>query len=250
MNTLLYKNALIKIKKSFGRFLSLFLIMLVGVGFFAGIRASTPDIVASLSQYMNRQNLMDFRIVSTMGLTDNDVNALKSLKQVSNVTPSYSLDVLSQGKAIRVQAVEASVNKVDLINGRMPKNDTECVADSKNYKIGDKIKITSDVSGKLKNTAFTVVGTVKSSLYLSSDYGNTTVGDGKLYSFIFINRSGFTLDAYTLIYLTATGTKNVAAFSNEYEDITSKLNAELIKLKPKRENGCVKRSSQFRGSTK
>lgn len=235
MNTLLYKNTLIKIKKSLGRFLSLFLIMLVGVGFFAGIRASTPDIVASLNQYMNSQNLMDFRIVSTMGLTDNDVSALKSLQPVSSVTPSYSLDVLSQGKAIRVQAVETSVNKVNLINGRMPKKDTECVADSKNYKIGDKIKITSDVSGKLKNTAFTVVGTVKSSLYLSNDYGNTTVGDGKLYSFVFINRSDFTLDAYTLIYLTAAGTKDVAAFSKEYEDITSKLNTELIKLKPERE---------------
>jgi len=234
--TLLYKNTLAKIRKSFGRFLSLFMIIMVGVGFLAGIRESTPDIVTSLSQYMNGQNLMNFQIVSTMGLTDEDVSALKSLKNIGAVTPSYSLDVLSHGKAIRVQAIEKTINTVKLINGRMPKNDTECVADSKYYKPGDKISITSDVSGKLKNTVFTVAGTAQSALYLSNEYGNTTVGNGTLYSFIFVDRENFTLDAYTDIYITAARAKNVAAFSNEYENIASQLNDELVKQKTKREN--------------
>lgn len=233
---LLYKNTLIKIKRSLGRFISLFMIMLVGVGFFAGIRESTPDIIHSLSQYANSQNLMDFEIVSTMGLTDDDVGALTSLKNISAVTPSYSLDVLSHGKTVRVQAIEKSVNTVKLIKGRMPENGTECLADDRYYKLGDKIDITSNVSGKLKNTTYTVSGTVKSSLYMSSDYGNTTVGDGKLYSFLFVNRSNFTLQAYTQVYLTVTGTKNVAAFSKGYENITSKVNDELVDLKPEREN--------------
>lgn len=233
---LLYKNTLIKIRKSFGRFLSLLLIMMVGVGFFAGIRESTPDIIASLSRYMNRQKLMNFEIVSTMGLTDDDVRALRALTNVATVTPGYSLDVLSGGKAIRIQAIEQSVNTVQLIDGRMPENDAECVADSRHYKLGDKIAITGDVGGKLKNTQFTVVGRVKSSLFLSDNYGSTTVGDGKLYSFIFVDRDNFTLDAYTRIDITAAGADKAAAFSAEYDDAASKLSKELVGLKPEREN--------------
>ena len=94
---LLLKNTLVKIRSSFGRYISLFLIVLVGVGFFAGIQASAPDVIAVLSQYNSSHKLMDFQIVSTMGLTDDDVTALRALKKVSAVIPSYSLDVLNQG---------------------------------------------------------------------------------------------------------------------------------------------------------
>ncbi|HBM80738.1 MAG TPA: peptide ABC transporter permease, partial [Clostridiaceae bacterium] len=162
---LLYKNILFKIKKSFGRFISLFIIIMVGVGFFAGIQESAPDITTSLSEYNDTHKLMDFQIISTMGLTDDDVNALKSLKNVSTVTPSYSLDVMDHGKAIRIHAIEKSADTVKLNKGRMPKADGECVADGNNYRIGDKIDIAGDVNEKLKNTEFTVVGTVKSPLY-------------------------------------------------------------------------------------
>lgn len=232
---MLYKNTLLKIKKSFGRFLSLFIIVLVGTGFFAGLQATSPDIIASISQYNNNHKLMDYRIVSTMGLTDDDVDALKSLNNVSAVIPSYSLDVLDQGQAIRVQAIETSVDTVKLTKGRMPKAEAECIADGKNHKLGDKVVITSDISGKLKNKEFTVVGTVQSPLYLSYDYGNTATGDGKLSSFIFVNRDNFTLDTYTEIYVQAAGAGNSATYSKEYDDLTSPLNQGLVKLKPIRE---------------
>ncbi len=233
---MLFKNTLVKIKQSLGRYISLFIIVLVGVGFFAGIQASAPDITAALSSYNDTHKLMDFQIVSTMGMTDDDANALKALKNVSADIPSYSLDVLNQGKAIRVQAIEKSVDTVDLIKGRMPQTDRECVADSRNYQIGDKLNITSDVSGKLKYTEFTVVGTIQSPLYLSYDYGNTTIGDGKLSSFIFVNRENFTMDAYTEIYVVARGTKDLPAYSKGYDDLISQLDSELTKLKPEREN--------------
>ena len=233
---LLLKNTFIKIKKSFGRYISLFIIVMVGVGFFAGIQASAPDIDMTLTRYNNSQKFMDFQIISTMGLTNDDVHALQSLNNISTVVPSYSLDALVQGKAIRVHAIEESVNTVKLIDGRMPITDNECVADSRNYKIGDEVNITSDVSEKMKNTTFIVVGTIKSPFYLSYDYGKTTVGDGKLSSFIFINKDNFTLDVYTQIYITAAGTGNVTAFSKEYDNISAQMNDELVKLKPSREN--------------
>lgn len=233
VNRVLYKNVLVKIRKSFGRFLSLFMIVFVGAGFFAGIQASAPDIIASVSQYNDRSSLMDDKIVSTMGLTDGDVTALKSLKNVSGVFPSYSLDVLDRGKAVRLQAIEKSVNTFDLLKGRMPKTDTECVADSETYRVGDKIVVSGDVKGKLKNTEFTVVGTARSPLYLWHDYGNTTVGDGKLTSFLFVNRSNFTLNAFTEIFVRSAGT--APAYSQEYDSLVSQLNQQLMKLKPARE---------------
>lgn len=233
---LLYKNILIKIKKSFGRYVSLLIIILVGVGFFAGIQASSPDIIASVDDYYDNQNLMDFKIVGSLGLTDEDVNALKSLNNVSAVIPSYSLDVLAQDKAIRIHAIEEQVNTLKLVDGRMPQNGKECVADSKSYKTGDKITVTGDMSEKLKNSEFTVVGTAVSPLYLSEEYGNTAIGDGKLAAFIFVNRDNFILDAYTEIYITAGGTKDALVYSKEYEDIVSQVNDELVKIKPERES--------------
>lgn len=231
----LYKNTLIKIKKSIGRFLSLFMIILVGVGFFAGIQISVPDITSSLSNYMQAQKLMNFQIVSTMGLTSEDVTALKALKNVSTVTPSYSLDVLEEGNAIRIQAVEQEVNAVQLLKGRMPETPTECVADNSHYNVGDKIKITSDESDKLKNTEFTVVGTVKTPLFLSADYGSTIVGDGKLFSYLYVMKENFILEAFTHINILAAGTDNLNAFSSEYEDKVATVQSEIESIKSARE---------------
>lgn len=236
MIKLLFKNTLIKIKKSLGRYISLFTIVMVGFGFFLGLKETSPDIVNSVDKYYKTHNLMDFKVVSTMGLTDEDVKAIKSLKGIQNAVPSYSLDVLEGDRAIRVHGLENSVNTVKLVSGRMPATDRECIADSKKYKIGDKITIDSDVGTKLKNTAFTVVGTIKSPLYMDTDYGNTTIGDGKLSSFIFINKDNFNMDACTEIYITAAHTKNVISYSQKYDDISEQVNNELVKLKPEREN--------------
>jgi len=233
---LLYKNTLVKIKKSIGRYISLLVIIMVGVGFFVGIQASAPDIIATADNYYDNHDLMNFKIISSMGLTDDDVDALKFLNNVTAVIPSYSLDVLDHGKAIKVHAIEKSVNTVKLIDGHMPQTDNECVADSKNYKVDDNITITGDASEKLNNLDLTVVGTVESVLYLADDYGNSTVGDGNLSSFIFVNRDNFILEAYTEIYITTAWTKNVIAYSKEYDEMSLQLNDELVKIKPEREN--------------
>ncbi len=233
---LLFKNTILKIKKSLGRYLSLFMIVLIGVGFYAGIQATVPDMITQADQYYKNHNLMDFKILSTMGLTDDDVSALKQCQGVKTVIPTYSLDVLDQEKTIRVHAIEDTVNTVKLVSGRMPQTDKECVADSKKYKIGDHILITSDVGDKLKNNEFTVVGTVTSVLYLADDYGSTTVGDGKLLSFIFVSRDNFILDAYAEIFIVADGVSSTAAYSKEYDSLVKPLRDNLIEMKPVREN--------------
>lgn len=232
---LLYKNTLLKIRKSFGRYLSLLIIIMVGVGFYAGIQATAPDITMVADGYYKDYRLMDFKIVSSMGLTDDDVDALKQLEGVIVVVPSYSLDVQSRGKAIRIHAIEDNVNIIKLLEGNMPLSDTECLADSRTYNIGDIIELTSDVEDKIKNTVFTVVGLVDSVLYLHDDYGSTNVGNGQLSSFIFINKTGFLFDVYTEIYLTI-DTYGAIAYSDEYITNATKFNDQLVNIKPIREN--------------
>jgi putative ABC transport system permease protein len=232
---LLFKNVLVKVRKSFGRFASLFIIIAVGVGFFAGIRASSPDVVASVDAYYDENNFMDFKIVSSMGLTDDDVNAIKVQDSAGTVIPSYSLDVLCDGKAVRIHAIEDTVNRVTLTEGRMPQSTRECIADSRHYKIGDTVHITDDIAGKLKYSEYTVAGTVKSVLYLFGDYGISNIGDGKLSSFIFVGKENFLSEYYTEIYVTAKRTKNVQLYSGEYESCAALLQNQLLQVKPERE---------------
>lgn len=234
---LLYKNTLLKIKKSLGRYLSLLIIVMVGVGFYAGIQMTAPNIISVADSYYKDYKLMDFKIVSSMGLTDGDVDAFKHLDGVISVIASYSLDVQSRGKVIRVHAIEDNVNIVKLTQGQMPLLDTECVADSRHYSMGDVIEITGEdvVDDEIKNTVFTVVGLVDSVLYLHDDYGSTNIGNGNLDSFIFINKSNFVLEVYTEIYLTVE-TFNAVAYSDEYVTHIAKLNDEIVTIKPDREN--------------
>ena len=236
MSGLLYKNTLVKIRKSFGRYISLLIITFVGVGFYAGIQATAPDIIGIADTYYKTHNLMDYKIVSSMGLTEDDAATLENLKGVQNATGSYSLDVMLKESTMRVHAIEDSVNKVDLTAGRIPQTDTECVADDKSYDIGDKITIESDVSEKLKNTEYTVVGLARSTLYIGSKYGSTSVGDGKLNSFIFINKINFTLDVYTEIYLSMEGSEDNTSYSKVYNELSQSLNDALVKIKPDRED--------------
>ncbi|MFT4145565.1 MAG: FtsX-like permease family protein [Mobilitalea sp.] len=232
---MLYKNTLKKIKRSFGRYISILIIVMIGVGFYAGIQASAPDMLAVADEYYSDQQLMDYKIVSTMGLTKDDVSALTSLPGVSKVIPSYSLDILSNEKALRIMALEDTVNTVKLITGRMPSSEQECLADDRSYKVGDVIQITDDITDKLEFTEYTVVGTIESALFLSKDYGSTTIGDGKLSSYVFINKNSFLLDAYTEIYLQANVPSDAYAYSDKYEAISLSINDSLVNIKSDRE---------------
>ncbi len=233
---LLYKNTLLKIRKSIGRFFSLLLIVALGVGFFAGLRETSPNMLTTLDEYYDEQSLMDFKITSTMGLTDDDINALNGLEYVSKVIPSYSVDTLNNGESIRVHAMEKEVNKITLIDGRMPVNDNECVAEEGVYKIGDKIHLNRDgIEDYIENNEFLVVGTAKSSMYIGMDKGISNVGNGKLTSYIFVPRSNFVLDYFTEVFLIANNTKEVNSYDDKYDKYLEKLESELLKLKPIRE---------------
>ena len=229
---LIFKNSFRKIWKSKGRFLSLILIVILGTSFFAGVRETASDMIKTLDNYYDETNLYDFKIVSTMGLTDDDIKSLEEIKGIEEVEGTYSIDTLIDGNAVKISAL-SDISKVTLVKGRMPKSNNECLGEAEKYKIGDTIKIEGDTY--LKNNTCKIVGTVNSSSYIYENKGISTVGDGKLDSLIYVPKDNFKLDYYTEIYLVAEGTKNELSYSDSYDEIIEKVNKKLQELKPLRE---------------
>ena len=229
---LIFKNSFRKIWKSKGRFLSLILIVILGTSFFAGVRETASDMIKTLDNYYDETNLYDFKIVSTMGLTDDDIASLEEIEGIKNVEGTYSFDTLIDGNAVKVSAL-SDISEVTLVDGRMPKNNNECLGEEGYYNIGDTIKIEDDTY--LESNTCEVVGTINSSSYIYENKGISTVGDGKLDSLIYVPKDNFKLDYYTEIYLLAEGTKDELSYSDSYDEIIEKVNKELQELKPLRE---------------
>ena len=237
-----------EIKHSFKRFLSLLVMSLLGVLVFVGIKMSSPDMIMSLDKYYDDTNLYDIKIVSTLGLTNDDIKYLKSLKGVNDVYGSYSKDVLINIKeedvVIKVIGINNSINKIKLLEGRMPKNDSEIVVEKamlnkEDIKIGDTLSIIDD--NELKNKNLTIVGTIKSPLYINSETGtanrgNTNIGTGKINYYTYVDNSAFNIDYYTEIYLTVKNAKDEITNNKMYNKLIGKQVDNLNKIKSERES--------------
>ena len=230
---LIYKNSFKKIRKSLGRFISLILIVALGSAFFSGIREAASDMIKTMDKYYDDTLLMDYKIVSTMGLTDDDVLSVKELSNDLIIVPTYSFDTIVDGNVTRIHVVEEEVNKVNLISGRMPNSNNECLAEDGTYNIGNTITI--DDNDYISNNKFTVVGTITSSLYTYKNKGIASVGDGKLDTYIYIPKDNFKLDYYTEIYIRDKNSINYTAYKDEYNNEINKLEEKLKELKPIRE---------------
>lgn len=228
----LLKNSIKKTYKNVGRYISIILIIALGVSVFMGLYESTAGMLYTTDKYYDDNNLMDYKIISSYGLTDGDVNALKELEYINKVIPSYSVDILNKGDSIRVHALEYEMNNVVLTKGRMPKNKTECVGDFDYFKIGEQINFKNEY---IHTTKCKIVGLITSPLYIREDKGISNIGNGKLTSFIFVNREVFDMEYYTEIYLEAKNTKELSSYYSEYEKELKNSKTELEELKPIRE---------------
>lgn len=231
---MLLKNTIRKLKHSFGRYISLLIIILIGIGFYAGIQSSVPSIKKLQNSYYEQTNLMDLTIRGTLGLTDDDVSALEKLDSVKEVEGSYSQYVLSEENVLKVHAITDNINKYELIDGTLPTDTNECLADDAFYNVGDTIEITSDDSS-LTETEFTVVGTITSPIYTGTNYGYTNIGNGKLYSYIYVLKETFDLDTYTEIYLTGYKTDDDVPYSDEYDEFLDELYDDVSSIQSERE---------------
>ena len=231
---MLLKNTLRKLKHSFGRYFSLLIIVLIGIGFYAGIQSSVPSIKTLQNDYYNETNLMDLTVRSTLGLTEDDVNALNNLSNVKQAEGSYTATLLSGEDAIKVHAITENVNKYKLEEGRIPQNENECLADSSFYKVGDTIEITSE-ENTLNQNKFKVVGTIISPLYTGTNYGYTNIGSGKLHSYIYVPKSVFNEDVYTEVYILGDKKNDEIPYSKAYDNFIDELTDEVENIKEERQ---------------
>ena len=214
---MLIKNSLKKIKKSFGRYLSLVLIIFIGVGFYTGIIESIPNIKRVQTEFYNDKNTMDIKVISTLGLTDEDISAISEVEDVSVVVGSYSVDTLVDDEVVRVHAIEENINGVLLRDGRMPKNSDECLADDNYYDVGDIITIREGYSDDLSISEYKVVGTIYSPMYAGNEYGSSDIGNGKLHSFIYVDKDNFLFDYYTEAFVSI-NTDDDIPYNEDYDE--------------------------------
>ena len=227
----LRKDFYMEIRRSLGRFMSIFFIVAIGCAFFSGIRASEPDMRYSGDAYFDDKNMMDIEVISTLGLTDDDLQAIKDVDGVSAAEGSYSVDVLcSEGDnqiAVHVMSLMPTMNQVQLEEGRLPEAENECAVDvdylnESSLEIGDEITFSSgsddDITDTLKTDTFTITGAVSSPNYISFQRGSTTIGNGSLAAFIVVPEDSFSLDVYTEIYAQVDGAKEMTAFTDAYDD--------------------------------
>lgn len=237
-----------EIKKSFKRFLSLMVMSMLGVGVFVGISATAPDMTKSLDKYYDNQNLYDIKLVSTLGLTNNDIKKLKEIDSINELVGTYSEDILTTinktESVVKFISLTDDLNKIELKEGTLPKKDNEIIVEeallTKNkLKLGDYITLKNNDT--FTNNKLKIVGVVKSPLYIgnvtaSSSRGNTTIGTGKIDYYAYIRESSFNMDCYTEIYLTVKDAKKETTDSDEYLDLINDTIKSINKIKKEREN--------------
>ncbi len=244
----LRKDFYMEIRRSTGRFMSIFFIVAIGCAFFSGIRASEPDMRYSGDAYFDNRNMMDIEVISTLGLTDDDLQAIEDVDGIEAAEGGYSVDVLSsEGDnqiAVHVMSLLPSMNQVQLEDGRLPEAEDECAVDvdylnESSLKIGDKITLSSgsgdEVTDTLKTDTFTITGAVSSPNYISFQRGSTTIGNGSVTAFIAVPEKSFSLDVYTEIYAQVDGAKEMTAFTDEYDDRVQEVIDKIEEIKDERE---------------
>ena len=244
---ILRKDFLMEIRRNKSRFLSILAIVTLGVAFFAGIRASGPDMRLSADAYYDDQNMMDIQVMGTLGLTDEDVDAVEKTQGVKAVTPSYSADLLCNDRdsqyVIKFMSLTEGVNEIKITDGRLPSSSGEILLDTQmkeqyGYETGDTVYVQADgeedLSDTLEISEFTVVGFGDSPFYLSLERGTSTAGDGKLDGFAVILPEDFSLEAYTELYIQTENGKNMLCYSDEYENDTQKIVDRISSLEEER----------------
>lgn len=245
----LLKDIFKEIIKSYKRFISILLMALLGVGFFAGLRASSPDMVDSIDSYYKAQNVYDIEVISTLGLTNQDIEVISKIENVKNVYGTYSKDGLikteDKEKVSKILCVE-EVNKPVLIEGNLPQNIDECVVEKNLLKeleknIGDYIEIEPEKTDEeetefLKNKKLKIVGVVESPLYISRERGNTKLGTGVIDYYIYINKENVNSEVYTEIYVNLEESDKYQTASNKYEEYVLETKEKIEEIKEEREN--------------
>ena len=251
MTPSLWKNVFRDITKTKARFISIMLIVALGVGFFTGIKATAPSMNASAEEYYLDNCLMDIRLLSTVGFGEKDIEEIKKLPHVRTAAASYYTDVIinseGDGSVIRLYSDIKenedgyTVNKPIIHEGRLPEKKGEITLESSTfgnggYAVGDTLTLQpkagdSEVGDILESTEFTIVGFAQIPVYVSFDRGNTDIGNGRINMFGIISEDEFKSDRYTQVYvLTDYSDGSMQTLSAEYDGLIDSLESQFTNL--------------------
>ena len=250
-----HKDIRREITHTFGRFMCIFLISALGVAFFTGIRVCEPDMQKSADRLFDESALMDIEVISTGGLTDSDIDAIRAIDGTETVCAAYYTDVLEhtegEQNVIHVMSLTEDLNRVTLTSGRLPQAEDECLLDAKltsfyaEYGLGDTISV--EESGDEEDEVlvchtFTIVGTVTSPLYLDFSRGSSKLGTGSVLGFIIVPEESFSQDYYNVIYVTGEGLRDELSYTEAY---TSGVEALAEKIEAIADERCAAREQEL-----
>ena len=251
MKRSLIKNNLKEISKTRRRFISILIMAFLGVGFYAGLSASSPDMLDSLDSYTDNNKMYDINVISTLGLTDEDINAIKQIDGIDEVYGMQTKDVLAtineKEDVCKIIEYNPNINLPTVVAGKMPENSNECLLD-KRYSITENV---DDLIGKkltIENTdknedetpvvtqkELTIVGIADTPTYISSERGNTSIGNGSIKYFIYTKDDVINLDYYTEICATVKDARKYVTNSDEYLNTVNPVISKLEAIKEERE---------------
>ena len=229
----LRKDFIIEIKKTMGRFVSIFFIAALGVAFYSGIRASEPSMRFTADQYFDDSKLMDLKVMGTMGLTKADIKAIGKVSGIEAVEGGYSKDVLcpvgDNEKVVHMLSMQKNFDQVSVVKGRLPEKAGECLVDEDflsytDLKVGDTVTFHSGdgeaLTDSLVTDTYKIVGIGNSPLYISFGRGSSTIGTGEISGFVVVDKASFDMDVYTEAYVKVSGAEEKTAFTDEYNNLS------------------------------
>ena len=216
-----------------GRFVSIFFIVALGVAFYSGIRASEPSMRITADQYFDDSELMDLKVMGTMGLTKADIKAIGKVSGIEAVEGGYSKDVLcpvgDNEKVVHMLSMQKNFNQVSVVKGRLPEKAGECLVDEDflsytDLKVGDTVAFHSGdgeaLTDSLVTDTYKIVGIGNSPLYISFGRGSSTIGTGEISGFVVVDKASFDMDVYTEAYVKVSGAEEKTAFTDEYNNLS------------------------------
>ncbi|MCD2493229.1 FtsX-like permease family protein [Lacrimispora sp. NSJ-141] len=251
------KDFFMEIRRSLNRYFSILFIVALGVAFFSGVRATEPDMRLSVDAVADESNFMDFRILSTMGLTEGDLEQIRRIPGVTAAEGEYSMDALchygEKELVLHVSSMPQNINMVNIKEGRLPEKQGECFLDeqllvSTDYGLGDQITLYSGTDEPLSDTlgteTYTIVGIGTSPYYLNFDRGNSSIGNGDIKGFLMVPEEDFSLDVYTQIYAAADGLDGFVTAGGRYQAEAEKIADAIEDIAGER---CWVRLAEIRG---
>lgn len=237
MKTKLLKHIFMKIKDNYKRFLSLICMAFLGVGFYAGIQSSSPDMLKTLDNFYDENNVYDISVISNVGLTEDDLLKLSKIKNVElaiNIQEKDTyLEIEENNYVVKLIEYNSQMNNVYIKDGRLPKNNNEVSVDNallenNNLKLGDNITI----DGK----KYSIVGNVISPLYFSAERPNSNLGSGKVDYYIYVYNGSLDLEAYSNIYISVKGAKKYLTNSDSYKKLINNVKKDIDLIKDKQQD--------------